>query len=252
MSTQGWNSGHTCTDLTLSNGSPPLTATCNASTNSASYGVVGATTGKKYWEVAFSTDIVCGIGNTNATVATNNFVGQDANAIAWYIGNGATRAVFSNNATVVTLSGTNNSSRRMDLAADLGAGLIWFRDELTFVWNNSISSADPVTGVGGISIPGGVSGSGNMFPGASLGISTTTFTANFATASWVSGAVPSGYGPWDIGGGGGGGGTGGGIMLFGGSIGWTPSLIGAAALWRAGNAIRRNATLSRRKLLTGK
>jgi hypothetical protein len=51
--------------------------------------------------------------------------------------------------------------------------------------------------------------------------------------------------------GGGGGGTGGGLLLFGGSVGWTP-LLGAAAAWKAGNAIRRNATLGRRRLLIGK
>ncbi len=60
-------------------------------------------------------------------------------------------------------------------------------------------------------------------------------------------------GAWELsGGGGGGGGTGGGLLLFGGSVGWTPTVLGAAAAWKAGNAIRRNATLSRRRLLLGK
>ncbi len=48
------------------------------------------------------------------------------------------------------------------------------------------------------------------------------------------------------------GGGGGGLLLFGGSImcGWTPApLLGAAAAWKAGQAIRRNATLSRRALI---
>ncbi len=52
------------------------------------------------------------------------------------------------------------------------------------------------------------------------------------------------------------GGGGGGLLRFGGSVGWTPllrplPLLGAAA-WQAGKAMRRNATLGRRRLLLGK
>ncbi len=70
------------------------------------------------------------------------------------------------------------------------------------------------------------------------------FTRNVSTPT---------IGAWEVAGGGGGGSGGGGLLLFGGSVGWTPALrplplLGAAA-WKVGQAIRRNATLSRRTLI---
>jgi hypothetical protein len=81
-----------------------------------------------------------------------------------------------------------------------------------------------------------------------------TMTIDAGAPSWISNSLAS-FSPTS-GGGGGGGGTGGGLLLFGGSVGWTPALralplLGAAA-WKAGDAIRRNATLGRRRLLSGK
>ncbi len=57
-------------------------------------------------------------------------------------------------------------------------------------------------------------------------------------------------GAWEVAGGGGGGSGGGGLLLFGGSVGWTPlRSLPLLAAWKVGQAIRRNATLSRRTLL---
>ncbi len=88
------------------------------------------------------------------------------------------------------------------------------------------------------------SGAGLINAGVVIGGITTDISA------FTRSGTPT-IGAWEFGAGSGSP-AGGGLLLFGGSImcGWTPApLLGAAALWKAGQAVRRNATLSRRMLI---
>ncbi len=252
---QGWDVAHTSVNQTLSGGTPPLIATNTPGGSfSATYGLVGVTTGKYYWEIACTlipggtpTQMYTGIGNASADV--NNFVGNDANALGWYDGEFSDGGVYCNALVIQAL--TAATAARIGIACDFGARLIWFRDDVNNSWNFGMTSPDPATGTGGIPFP--VTVSGLLFPAIADFHIGSQKTARFLSSSWLF-VNPTGFGEFPATSQGGGGG--GGLLLFGGSImcGWTPPslpFLGAAAAWKAGEAVRRNATLSRRSLLIG-
>jgi hypothetical protein len=138
--------------------------------------------GKYYFEVACvvqtsSFDGV-GLGTAGATL------GITATACAVERG-----TVWVNGASVGPTFGTYANGDVVRTAVDLDARLIWFLvPRLSGLWNVS-GAANPATGVGGISIS---ALSGALYPWATMGASTDSWTANFGATAFT-GAVPVGF-----------------------------------------------------------
>jgi hypothetical protein len=78
----------------------------------------------------------------------------------------------------------------MFMAVDVTNSLVWLKKQGGTMWNNN-ASADPATGVGGISL----SGSGPIYVAGTAYTSPDVVTINFGGSAFV-GAVPSGFSPW--------------------------------------------------------
>lgn len=150
--------------------------------------------GKFYFEHTFATRTnfqtnagVC----TGATVltkengATNAMIGQ----ASIYGGSGN---IFIGTSSSGTSLGALASGTVIGIALDLNAQLIWFRIAPAGNWNNN-ASANPATGIGGLSIAGQTNGGVNpVYALASFQISTDIITANFGDIGFT-GAVPAGF-----------------------------------------------------------
>lgn len=99
-------------------------------------------------------------------------------------------AIFSNGENVVTLAAPVDGIR-YDFAADFSANLFWVRAN-GGSWNAN-GSADPATGVGGISM--GDIGTYDVTPGLTSDFTGQQVTFNFSATDFI-GAPPSGYSPW--------------------------------------------------------
>lgn len=142
-----FNPANTSSGITLSNGN--LTATVNSTdpgTHVNAFSLDGESTGKFYWE------IVCGIASgagrlgiatTGASLSTG--FGADTQSYGW----DSSGQVFFNGASVATIQGFGNGNT-VATAVDIGNLLIWFQTA-GGNWNNS-GTANPATGIGGISI----------------------------------------------------------------------------------------------------
>ncbi len=244
---QQYDSTHSNVGLTLS-GSPLLTATYATGTgHHVAYCTEYVSASKYYWQIdmsAVSGASTVGIGNSSAAVADGNIPGDDTNGGSFQPLAGLG---FCNGAITVipSLPGPLYA-----LEWDVVGKLLWISDVTNapgVYYGASTSPGNPVAGTGGMPLTAMVGTS--WTPGTA--IQGGAMTVRFASASWTGDTPQSGFGPFDVSGGGGGGG---GLLLFGGSImcGWTPPslpFLGAAAAWKAGQAVRRNATLSRRALI---
>ena len=181
----------TVTSVTLSGGNLVATNTGTTSTNQGARvaSASGRTSGKYYFEVVVTTyigggSVGVGIGTTGST-----YTGMGANAtvgVVVYSGS----SIYSNGGSSGTSLGISfGSGLRIRVAVDLGTRKIWFAPN-TGTWNGSVSN-DPVTGVGGVTIP-----AGTMVPfltfGGGGGGANNVFTANFGASAFTS-AVPSGF-----------------------------------------------------------
>ncbi len=252
--TQQLNPGQTNANLTPS-GSPPLTITLGAGGSwEQAYCTDFVSTGQRYWEVIPSGagNTLMGIGSSSASITEGVAPGFDESA----------SAVFRNiSGGIIYASGNSYptpsmTGARLALAWKVGGGvnLLWASDvsNAPGVWYGASGTpGNPAAATGGADITtpsGGITGT-SWTPGVAILSATSTATLAFASGSWL-GSPPSGFVAFDVVAGGGGGG----LLLFGGSImcGWTPPslpFLGAAAAWKAGQAVRRNATLSRRALI---
>jgi hypothetical protein len=99
--------------------------------------------------------------------------------------------VYSLGQTKATLGAYNTGTHTIDVAVDLDAKLIWFRRN-NGNWNNS-GTANPATGVGGISFD---LGTGQLLhPAFDIVFSSGVTGSNFGATSYARG-VPSGFGNW--------------------------------------------------------
>jgi hypothetical protein len=173
--------------ITLSGGN--LTAAATSSTA----GVRAAssqTAGKFYFEAALT---LFGGGGSGTEIGV-------ATAAATLSGNGlAGQAVLTNAKTVsgaIWIDGSNSGSalgglssgNTIGIAVDLTARLIWFRIAPSGNWNGS-GTANPATGIGGLSIS---ALSGSLFPFFGATFSGDGATVNFGDSAF-SGTVPSGF-----------------------------------------------------------
>jgi hypothetical protein len=165
---------------TLSGGN--LIATAGAGFGGAR-GIVSQTSGKYYWEYAYSVlnsnSIACGIALSTANLAA---VGTGMVYIQRTTGN----IIVNASASGSTL-GIISASAVLGIAVDFSSQLIWMRKAPAGSWNGS-GTADPATGVGGVSFS---AVSGALFA-YMTGQAGDQITANFG-ATGFSGVVPAGF-----------------------------------------------------------
>lgn len=187
-STTTWNPADKNAGITLSNGN--LTATTNASAISVR-GIASHSTGKFYYSIHIDalTNVNYLIGMGNASMSLSSFVGADANGISLNTGNGQ---ILVSSASIAVIQ-TAAQGDTVDMAVDIGGQLIWFRTN-GGNWNNS-GTANPATGVGGISYAASGLGAGPYFPAWAGFGSADAITANFGASAYAF-AAPAGFGNW--------------------------------------------------------
>jgi hypothetical protein len=166
--------------ITLSNGN--LTAVVTGAG-----GVLGnGSISKAYWEYTVTTwannNTAVGVAQSNVNLGT---VTSNTTRAATM---GRTGSININNVGTGVSLGTRANGNVIGIAVDYGAKLIWFRVAPAGLWNNS-GTADPATGVGGLSISALTLPLFPLFCGI---VANDACTANFG-ASAFSGAVPSGF-----------------------------------------------------------
>lgn len=135
------------------------------------------------------------IGLALPSLSVSAQVGTTANSVAvWHDG-----AVYVNATTFASTIGANaalnyTGGGELQVATDFDAKLIWFRVG-TGLWNNN-ASADPSTGVGGVSIAGIT---GTVIPtflvGTTLAQNQDILTLNFGQFAFQN-ALPTGFSAW--------------------------------------------------------
>lgn len=151
--------------------------------------MTGHSSGKYYWEVTTinwgGTGTETGLATSSAALAGGGVAGQAV----------VTRSVGGFNGAIY-INGSDSGSRLgvmtnviVGIAADLTGGLIWYRIAPTGNWNGS-GTANPATGVGGISL-GALAGT-TLLPLFAALSATEDVTANFGGSAF-SGTVPSGF-----------------------------------------------------------
>jgi hypothetical protein len=181
-----WNPSDKSASITLTGSNLTATAT---SSNAGVRGITSRSTGKFYWEATMigllgsGTEI--GLATASATLDGNGLAGQAVLTNA----KGASGRIWINGSDSGVGLGILSSGNIIGIATDLTTGKIWFRVTPSGNWNGS-GTANPATGVGGVSL-GALIGN-TLFPffGATFG--NDKATANFG-ASAFNGSVPSGY-----------------------------------------------------------
>jgi hypothetical protein len=188
--TTTWNPSDKSSAVTLSNGnltaSNPATSSFNSVRATASH-----TAGQYYFEatltqVASNQSIYIGVANSSASLTT--YFGKDTNSIicANYDG----KCYF--NSSNVGNWGSFTSGSTAGIAVDISNREIYFYNPANGYWNNS-STANPATGVGGISL---YTISGALFPGVSINYyAANSVLVNFGATAFTY-SPPAGFGKW--------------------------------------------------------
>lgn len=183
--TTTWNPSDKATGLTLSNGN--LTATSDASSVTAVRSTTTSGAGKRAFQATLSlntTGRLVGIANGTYDVFSASAIGGDTNAVAY---DPSTGAVTLNSISIATVSTAVNGDA-INIVLDASNKLLWIRVNVGN-WNAS-GSANPGTGVGGISLAS--MSAGPYYAIAGFGsVTTRSITANF----WP--APPYGVQSWD-------------------------------------------------------
>ena len=170
-------------NITLSGGNLVATTTNNGAVRC----LAGVTSGKIYWEVTATLWVqnsTC-VGLGLATTSLANFWNATANCIAMNRGG----QIFNNGSIGPSIGGTLATGAIVCFALDVTNKLLWMRNGAAGNWNGS-GTANPATGVGGISLAAWASSALYAMAGGIGG--SDAWTANFG-ASAFSGAVPSGF-----------------------------------------------------------
>jgi hypothetical protein len=184
-----WNPSAIGAGISLSNGN--LTATyTGANANNSGKANISHLSGKFYWEIVWNVNgasaaDVIGFGTASAGL-TNYQIGiTDNNSYGWT----PSGAVYFQGASVASIQSCSVTST-CSIALDIGANLVWFRTDAGN-WNNS-GTANPATGVGGLSIsPLGTP----LFPMFTTFVSGDQLVANFGATAFAQ-TAPAGFGKW--------------------------------------------------------
>lgn len=172
-----WSATDKNSGITLSGGN--LTAHASTTVNQLGRATTSETTGKFYWENLINAASNLGVGIANSSEVTGNYLGVSTNGIGYYNNN----VVLRNNATVTNLA-TFSATNTVDIAVDIGGGLIWWRVN-NGNWNNN-ASANPATGTLGITY----SITGAIFPAYSPNVTSDGITTAFGNFTRT---PPSGF-----------------------------------------------------------
>ena len=183
MANTTWSPSDKTAGITLSGGN--LVATVAGFAVNSLRAAHTQTSGKYYWEITCNPYLLSLIGMAPSTRA-HPFSLQTA---AGACGLDTDGGIYVNNAGALVIGDIPNGAV-VGIAVDLDAHLIWFRKTAAGNWNNS-GTANPATGVGGVSIPG-LGGSVAASPAFSSQIDADKVTANFGDSAFA-GAVPSGF-----------------------------------------------------------
>lgn len=153
-----WNPADKSAAITLSNGN--LTATDTATEDSDGVrSTTGQSAGKVYFEVTAttsSTDWAAGLANSTFPLTLHAGLGGDGNGIGFYNVN-PPQYIYYNNGALATGTTAGASGDIIYFAADLTNHLLWVSSPVmraaSTPWNDS-GSANPATGVGGVSFTG--------------------------------------------------------------------------------------------------
>lgn len=150
----------------------------------------GHSSGKYYWEATTinwgGTSTEIGLATSSAALAGGGVAGQ---AVVTRSLGGFNGSIYINGSNSGSQLGGPPSNAVIGIAVDLTAGLIWFRIAPAGNWNGS-GTANPATGIGGLSL-GALAGS-ILFPFFGALTTTEDVTANFGGSAFT-GAVPSGF-----------------------------------------------------------
>lgn len=164
-----------------------LIATCSVG-NGSVRGADGLASGLYYFEQTYTTKV----GNVNVGLCNGDVLLPSE-------GSTGINAVYVLSSGTIGISGATSGSTLgalatgaiIGIAVNLNTALIWFRIAPSGNWNGS-ASANPATGVGGVSFASIFPAFQTMYPIAGFGTVNDKVTANFG-ASAFSGTVPSGF-----------------------------------------------------------
>jgi hypothetical protein len=185
-----WNPADLTTPVVLSNGNLTVT-TGGSATNGGVRSTTSTTTGKVYFEYTCTNltgaNTGAGIATSTANLATMG--GTVAGACLVYSGG----AIYFNGVDQGKNVGAIGAGAVLSFAIDVPNSLLWARLGAGN-WNGS-GTANPATGVGGISIsslfPSNAARAALAVNGASINV-----TANFGASSFAQ-SVPSGFTAWN-------------------------------------------------------
>jgi hypothetical protein len=187
MANTTWNPSDKSAQVTLSGGN--LVATSSAGSIVGVRAVDKQSLGKFYWECTQTS-----VANTSSGVGffspTFNLNLTFISGVPGACGVQHSGQIYNNGVFASINFGTITNGTVICLAIDCTARLIWFRLGAAGNWNNS-GTADPATGIGGISnlnLGDGIP----VFPAVSFGNSPDQYTANFGGTAFT-GTVPSGF-----------------------------------------------------------
>jgi hypothetical protein len=175
-----WSPGNTTASLVLTNSNRTAAWAATGFGAAGTRAYTGKSTGKWAWEVVadLSTTDSLGVGVSNAgfddSIKNSTYtITGSPNALGW-----AGTAIKYNGTSLATMPAIATGDV-IQQAMDLDADLYWAR-KVGGLWNNS-ATADPVTGVGGLSMAG--LGTGPIYPAATLYNSANAkVTSRFAAA----------------------------------------------------------------------
>ena len=181
---------------TLSNGN--LTGSCTATNNSIVRGTAAKSSGKLYFEEAWTgafrgNSTMTGIALLSAGLATISSASTGA------VSYSSAGSVFNNSATAVATGypvWNNATAVTICVAVDLSNDRIWFRLN-GGLWNNS-APADPAANVGGLDISNLFAATGAAPIALMQGNTGIIATANFGATAFAQ-AMPSGFIAWNAG-----------------------------------------------------
>ena len=174
-----WDPLNKSADITLSNGN--LTATLGPAGYASVRSILGVSSGKWYWEIAFDIDAV-GSGNQVG-------VGDNAISLDFSLGSYSTGYTYKedgekgNNNSYVAFGSSFTAGDIISIALDMGAGKVWWAKN--GVWQ---ASGDPEAGAN--EAYSGIIGT--IYAWITLAVATTRVTVNFGQSPF-SYTVPDGF-----------------------------------------------------------